>query len=1480
MRAFLGLSGYYRKFIPLFSFIARPLHELTKDNVLFKWSEAAEKSFQNLKSKLSTAPVLAHPSFDHPFVLHTDASDTALGFALCQNENGVERPIAYGGRALNTAEKNYSVTEKELLAIVVAICKYRQFLLGTPFKIHTDHQPIRALLNQKDPKGRLARWIVILQPYQFEIHYKAGRLNGDADGLSRREYPPPSLNNIGFQTIRELQREDPDLGPIITELETSDTFLPYRDFLCLDNEGILFRIPPENNSRRRTPFKQLVVPSALQGELIYQYHDNLGHFGVERTYNALRIKYFWKSMFSHVEKWVASCTLCARRKTPKNMPSAPLTCIPVAAPFDRVAVDVLGPFVPSHKGNRYILVFTDALTKWVEAFACENTQAPIVARILFDEIFCRHGAPRHLLSDRGTNFLSKIVALVSAILTTKRLKTSGYRPQTNGLVERYNSTLAQTLSFLVEKSQKNWDEKLPAALFAYRATPHATTLESPFFLLYGRDARMPCDIPLLPDDLPTNIKQHTDEIITKLRIAKEVAHDRISKTQQTSEERRPGVVRQFSIGTKVWLYIPHSIKGLTTKLLHKWHGPFRIIEKLSPIHYRIELNGRRIPTTVHIDRLKPYVDPTTRPVNVPDGDMPTEADLPLEFIPQDSIPTEKITVDPTDELPEGTFRVEKILDKRMTRAGTVQYLLKWLGYPKSQATWEPIENILDPNLITDFEQRRGQVNFIGIFSKRERNELFNLSLLIIVLLLCLLPLTQASTVPKLGNVFDCTQIQQDKVFKLDNVIPCDVHQADNLVDHKVYPAHIKRYYLVTSTFTLYWCQAFEIQMKCFKRFFGDTRKSLSKTPIPVSPEECRSALAHNTSFLGPLFQDKAGTWTTHTNDHYSCKWLRGRTNSFKHFTIRPFQASITGPDKNIHQDLTSTHCLLTKLFCIPNEKPLSTIMWKKVNHDPQAYHDIGIYNVTRTGDFISIPPLKVAGAIQVEDKKTQAIQLDNALLVVPVKRLPRFPPLLKQLRDRERKLRRAGYQRKYTYEPRRSRRQITVCCRPDTFFSGWDLCVCANGKQVCFQNRKPDTCPQSPLLMRVLLERYHQHIYEQNYEQFETEAARRAAKSLTSRLALHTAHVVASLERIHVHLRSLWITNCRANKDIERLRVWSIKNFPNTARTWLGHEKGSIVEGAGDAFITHKCQNISQYNISWNRKINNTCFHYFPIQTTGGNWSFLRLTDRNILPSSRIINCTKRPLHTFVVDTLDDLWHINNEGTVTKMSEHIHQVKFPHLITPPRGFNNKLTRYKPPEMDHISLLRLISETEDSLNELASFQQDSSSGGFLGGLGMALGSALEAAGQAGNTIIQSIGSAIKTSFQGFGEADKQIIDSLGNSASKVIKSTGTAVKDAATGVSYIFKEVIGGLPGAIIWTLLTPTIIYLLYLRITGKLGGPCPCRTPDPPSSVPEAKRSLPSETIPRQITSTEQTTEYVPMQPIYDVPEPRLRRAYSVTDF
>ena len=300
-------------------------------------------------------------------------------------------------------------------------------------------------------------------------------------------------------TLTQLQASDPELVAMLSYLQENklpgDATLASRvvaessQFVVLD--GVLCFDGTACNSTGKA---HIAVPECMRDDVSREPHGGCfaGHFTKKRTYELLKRQYWWKTMRADVREHCQAYLICASRGGTGRAFRPSLQLIPVSGPFNRIGVDVL-QFSMSYNENRYAIVFCDYLTKWPEVFPSTYQKAETIARLLVEQIVSRHGVPEQLLSDRGQNFLSDLVLEVCCLLGTKKVNTTGYHPQTDGLVERMNRTLITMLSKCVAKHGIDWDERLPYVLFAYRVTIHESTRESPFHLLYGRDAQIPAD---------------------------------------------------------------------------------------------------------------------------------------------------------------------------------------------------------------------------------------------------------------------------------------------------------------------------------------------------------------------------------------------------------------------------------------------------------------------------------------------------------------------------------------------------------------------------------------------------------------------------------------------------------------------------------------------------------------------------------------------------------------------------------------------------------------------------------------------------------------------------------------------------------------------------------------------------------------------------------------------------------------------------
>lgn len=623
VRSFIGLCNYYRKFIQDFSKLAHPLTKLTRKDTKFEWGPSQEEAFQTLKDKLTSSPVLKHFDPTLPVEVHTDASDIGVGAVLVQlrGEEG-PHPVAYASRKLSDAETRYTTTEKECIGAVWAVQHFRNFLWGRHFTIVVDHHALCWLHKNKESSGRLARWALKLMEYDYTIRHKQGRLHVVPDCLSRNpcEVEDPRDEDrtneipmlaLGLQDLSQMQQQDEECKRISAAVRDPEKAASRDRRMCRSyviEDGVLYR----KNTAHLGGAKLLVVPKELRKEILFECHDSPlsgGHLGFSKTFTKIKSRYYWPEILKDTEKYVKTCLDCQTRKTPKQAPAGLLQPIPVGKAFQRLGIDFLGPFRRSSRGKVYIIVAVDYATKWVEAEATRTTDAVETAKFLIDRIICKYGCPEEILTDRGSNFKSTLVLELMKGLGVRTSFTTAYHPMCNGLVEHFNGTLAQMLSHYVSTDQKDWDLYLNLTCFSYNTSKQETTQHTPFYLLFGREARLPIDVALGQDP---NRHHDAEEILHRVRKCREDVTELIKKSQEKQKKRYDQRHRhvEYSEGSSVMVWTPTRKKGKTTKLLHRWHGPYQVCKKLNDLNYEIKIvpRGRRTMyyDTIHVSRLKPY----------------------------------------------------------------------------------------------------------------------------------------------------------------------------------------------------------------------------------------------------------------------------------------------------------------------------------------------------------------------------------------------------------------------------------------------------------------------------------------------------------------------------------------------------------------------------------------------------------------------------------------------------------------------------------------------------------------------------------------------------------------------------------------------------------------------------------------------------------------------------------------------------------
>lgn len=680
VQAFLGLANFYRKFIARFSEIAKPLTEIQQKTKQFEWTDVQQQAFKDLKSALEKEPVLGIPDPSRPFVVATDASDFAVGAVLSQDFGEGLQPVAFFSRMLKNAEVNYPVHEKEMLAIVLALKEWRCFLQSRPFKVFTDNKSLEFWKSQRELSRRQARWSEFLQTFDCDIEHVPGKFNAVADALSRRaDYkgaaPKTSKPMINAMELKILNRfaariktsyaDDAEFGSIYGKLvEMNDPTRVHFGFTLRD--GFIYR-----QFRNREAICVPKVP-VLRTQLLEQAHELAGHLGVKKTYDQLK-DLFWGRMYRHVEEFVSKCHNCSENKHESHGPkgehrplSTPSRC------FEEIEMDFMVDLPRTSKNNDQILVMTDRLSKYLVLEPVRSTMtAEDVAAIFFNSFYRRFGLPATIISDRDTKFVSKFWQDLQAKIGVSSCMSTSFHKQTVGQVERMNQTVSTMLRQLCGEAT-DWEAKLPTCEFNYNNSIHATTQQRPFEVVFGFP-------PKTPLSFPTSQSQPPD-VSAQREVVQRAAEEAIATNAMREKARLDLTKRilEFKAGDEVML----STKNINLPGKHRFKprfvGPFTIVDKRDNDNYVLDLpfEYRRLHNVFHVSLLK-----TSRS----DNNEGLKVRRPPRLAGTNNA---------------NIFEVEALLGQRGQK-----YLVKWKGYPRSAATWEPRANLFDcPEALASFHK--------------------------------------------------------------------------------------------------------------------------------------------------------------------------------------------------------------------------------------------------------------------------------------------------------------------------------------------------------------------------------------------------------------------------------------------------------------------------------------------------------------------------------------------------------------------------------------------------------------------------------------------------------------------------------------------------------------------------------------------------------------------------------------------------------
>lgn len=586
VRRLIGMTGWYRKFIKNFSSLTAPITDCIKDKKKkFEWTQAADKAFGELKLALISAPVLRNPDFGLPWTLQCDASDIGVGAVLSQNDADGEHAVAYFSMKLTDCQKNYTVSERECLAVVLACEKFRGYIEGFPVKVITDHASLLWLGNIKDMNGRLARWALKLQQYDLEFEHRKGKLHVVPDALSR-DIASVELclldQDDWYERLKSRVLRNPELFP---DFKCENDIL-YKHFLNgIDHQW------------------NLIVPEMMKKRILEENHDSCAHLGVFKTISRIKERYYWPKMFEEVKKYVNDCDVCKAAKTSNVRLTPQMGRMKFARqPWQMISIDFFGPVTRSRAGFACCLVIIDCFSKYVLICPLREATAKATCNYLENEVFLKFGVPQKIYSDNGRQFVSGLFKDLLEKYDVEHRLNAVHHPQVNP-VERVMKTIGATLRASLKEDQTKWSDSVPRIAYAINSARHESTGYSPFHINFGRNmiingkdyVNLPfCDLDLYDrDDYLKDVRQRVRMNLLK-------AYKRYAKYyNQRNKVNDNNNVRQFKDGDIVWrrnFSLSDKLRKYTAKLGQKWIK-CRIIKVIGRSSYSVkDMNGNYVGT--------------------------------------------------------------------------------------------------------------------------------------------------------------------------------------------------------------------------------------------------------------------------------------------------------------------------------------------------------------------------------------------------------------------------------------------------------------------------------------------------------------------------------------------------------------------------------------------------------------------------------------------------------------------------------------------------------------------------------------------------------------------------------------------------------------------------------------------------------------------------------------------------------------------
>lgn len=598
LRMFLGLTGYFRKFVRDYASISFDLYSLLKKDAVWQWSPVQQKAFNHLKEVLTSRPLLSLFRREGDIEVHTDASSRGLAGILLQKQNDDLKPIAYFSRKTSREEAMYHSYELEALAVVESVKRFRIYLFGNHFKVVTDCAAVRYTFLKKDLMPRIARWWLSIQEYDMEVEHRPGKSHSHVDALSRFPIEPAPVVDINvvdiFDWVVCLQSQDEKLRIIRTKLESGSDHDVRKDYILKD--GRLYKLIKDDQER-------LVVPKYCRWNVLRKYHDCIGHPGLRRCDQIVKNSFWFPGMTRFIRKYVNGCLDCLYKRGQYGRPEGELHPIKkVSELMHTLHVDHLGPFCKSRLGNSYLLVAVDSFSKFVWAMPVKTTRCREVMSSL-ENIFSMFGFPSRIISDSGSCFKSKGFKEFCLKNQIKHVVNAVACPRANGQVERFNRTLLDALNTSAE-NERDWDTCIPNVIWGMNNLVSSSTGFTPYRLMFSADR--------------SRYQGMGKNSFDSEAVAQNCRRHATAKLNKTSENMRKYFNAKhkppttYRIGDLVlWRGAADRNVQVRRKLKEKFSGPYRIAKVVGNDRYMIvSLKGvkgyKRFSAIVPSDSIKRF----------------------------------------------------------------------------------------------------------------------------------------------------------------------------------------------------------------------------------------------------------------------------------------------------------------------------------------------------------------------------------------------------------------------------------------------------------------------------------------------------------------------------------------------------------------------------------------------------------------------------------------------------------------------------------------------------------------------------------------------------------------------------------------------------------------------------------------------------------------------------------------------------------